>query len=408
MPETIEIKNSPRAGFSKKIFVIVLMVILISLAFGAGFGIGKGILALEEGELVLNKDKKTSVDFDLFWEIWDLADTKYSGESDYQNMVYGAIEGMVASLGDPYSVFMDPDASKEFMGSLDGSFGGIGAEVAIRKDQLTVVSPLKGSPAQKAGLRAGDIIIGIDDLDASDMTLSRSVSLMRGEPGTKVSLLVTRNGLRNPIEITVERATIEIESVTYEVKDGNIAYVEVARFGDDTTQKFKEITDEIVKSEAKKMIIDFRDNPGGYLDAAVDVCDFFLEEGAIVKEKFGDGSTKVFEATKGAKLKDLEIVVLINKGSASGSEIVAAALNDYDKGYLIGETTFGKGTVQDLEEFSDGSSLRLTVAHWLTPKDIDINEKGIAPDLEVKMKDSDYENDRDPQLQRALKYLKNK
>jgi carboxyl-terminal processing protease len=406
MPETIEIKQKTEGSTARRVLTTAIIVVIIGLAFLAGFGIGRGILSLQDGQIAINRETPKNVDFDLFWEVWDLVEEKYSGKSEYRNMVYGAIEGMIGALDDPYSVFMDPDASKEFMANLDGSFGGIGAEVAIRKDQLTVVSPLKGSPAKEAGLRAGDVIVAIDDKDTSEMSLSEAVSLMRGEPGTKLTLIVTRSSQRDPLKIAITRAKIEIESISYEVKPGNIAYLEVARFGDDTTDKFKEAVDQIADKGIKKVIVDLRDNPGGYLDSAVELTDFFLEEGIIVKEKFGDGSTKVFEASKGAKLKNFQIVILINKGSASGSEIVAGALQDLKKAYLIGETSFGKGTVQDLEEFSDGSSLRLTVAHWLTPNGSDINEKGITPDKIVKLTDQNIENNRDTQLQAALKYLK--
>ena len=346
MPETIEIKQKSEAGIGRKILTIGIVVILIALGFLVGFSVGKGMIFLEDSRIALvNREKKTSVDFGLFWQVWDIINEKYSGKSDYQKMVYGAIEGMVGALNDPYSIFMDPDMTKEFMGSLDGSFGGIGAEVAIRKDQLTVVAPLKGSPAMKAGLRAGDVILAINDEDTAEMSLGKAVSLLRGEPGTEVRVLIQRNGRRTAFEVKIKRDTIQVESVTYEKKANRIAYVEFARFGDDTEEKFSQIADQIQKDGCKKVILDFRNNPGGYLDTAVAIVDLFLDEDIIVKERFGDGTSKVFKGEKGTKFsRDFKIVVLINKGSASASEIVAAALKDYDMAYIIGEKSFGKGT----------------------------------------------------------------
>ncbi len=406
--DTIELNEQHGRGTGKKIFTIILVTIFIAVAFGAGFGIGKGILKIEGGKPVLTgmDNDKDDVDFGLFWEIWDLVDEKYNGNSDYQNMIYGSIEGMISSLSDPYSVFMDPDTTKEFMGDLDGSFGGIGAEVSLTKDQLTIVSPLKGSPAEKAGIKAGDLIMAIDGEDTSDMTLGKAVSLMRGDPKTEVVLTIIRESADKPLKIKIIRDVVEIESIKYELKKNKIAYVELARFADDTTRKFDEAIEKMKKDGAKKMVLDLRNNPGGYLDTAVEIVDFFLEDGVVVKEEFGDGSKKTFEATKGAKLDGFEIVILINKGSASGSEIVAGALKDYDKAYLIGETSFGKGSVQDLEEFSDGSSLRLTVAKWLTPDGIWVHEKGIEPDLVVEISDNDAKKKIDRQLEKALEYLK--
>jgi carboxyl-terminal processing protease len=312
-------------------------------------------------------------------------------------MVYGAIKGLVSSLGDPYSFFMDPEEAKMFLEDMQGSFEGIGAEVGIRDGILTVIAPLEGMPAQKAGLEAGDKIIKIENTLTADLTLTEAVRLIRGPKGTPVTLTIIRDSQSK--EVTITRAKIDIPSVKWEMKQGNIAYIDLDQFDRDTPKEFSRVAKEVIKSQAKGIILDLRNNPGGYLDVAVDVAGWFLSSGDIVAiEDFGNGKKVEHRCFGKSRLKDYPLVVLVNKGSASGSEILAGALRDHRGVKLIGERTFGKGSVQELEELKDSSSLRISIARWLTPKGTLIEKKGLEPDISV--------SDPEAQIQEALKILR--
>jgi len=356
----------------------------------------------------INVEKNT--DLDLFWDIWKELETNYVDESilDQENMIYGSIKGMVGSLNDPYTVFMDPNESKEFNTSLEGELEGIGAELTVEEGKLVVVSPLKDSPAEKAGLLPGDTIFLIDDQVASELSLFDAIMNIRGEKGTIVVLTVIREGLEEPIEISIVRAKIDLESVTVENLDNGIVYISVNQFNDKTLNSFNKAISNMLLSEPKGMIIDLRNNGGGYLEIAVDMVSHLLPSGSeavIIKQR---NTEDIIKYTNGnAKVLDVPLVVLVNEGSASASEIVAGAVQSHKRGIMMGTQTFGKGTVQEVEPFSDGSSLRMTIGKWYTPDDRSIDKIGLTPDILVEITDEDIENQVDGQKEAAIDYLLN-
>ena len=397
----------------KKPIRIYLIVILILAAFVVGLFMGRSdwverqltqkIRSEITGKYISQTEK---VDFKLFWDVWDILEKKFIKQPlDYEKMLYGAIEGMVESLEDPYTVFMDPEMSKKFAQEMGGTFEGIGAEIGVRNDRITIIAPLAGSPAEQAGVMTKDIVLKIDDKDAVGMTLIEAVYLIRGEKGTEVTLTIQREGLSEAKEITIIRDVIEVKSVVFKMKD-KIAYIELRYFGDSTTQEFKEAVQDVLTKDPKGIILDVRNNAGGYLQTAVDVASEFIKDQVVAIEEFSDGRRNEFKAKGRARLKDFPCLVLINEGSASASEIVAGALQDYGIAKLVGKKTFGKGTVQELENLSGGTSLRVSLAKWLTPKGQDINGNGLDPDIEIELTEEDYEADRDPQLDKALEILK--
>lgn len=349
-----------------------------------------------------------NADFSIFWRAWDLVEKNFDGNIDYKNMVYGAVKGMVSSLGDPYTAFLTPEEANQLQDDLSGTISGIGAEVAVKNNQLTVVAPIDGSPAKKAGILAGDNILKIDDTETKGMDVGTAVSKIRGEAGTKVRLTVQRGDTTKELEITREKLTVK--SVSSEIKNGNVGYVKISRFDDNTTADLRSALDGFQSKNVKKIILDLRDNPGGYLDQSVSVASEFVKDGVIVSEKkdVTNGKSSDYKALAGGKMtaEDVKIVILVNNGSASASEIVAGALKDHNRAILVGEKTFGKGSVQEIEDLAGGAKLRVTIAHWYTPNGKNISKEGIAPDAEVKLSDADFNANRDPQLEKALELLK--
>jgi len=355
-----------------------------------------------------DKNKPEQVDFEIFWKVWDKIDKKYVNNKnlDSQAMVYGAIKGMVKSVGDPYTSYMDPEEAEEFTTGMEGSFQGIGAELGLRDNILTVIAPISGMPAEKAGLKSGDKIIKINDEMASDITIDEAVKKIRGPKGTEVRLTVISIQATKTKEIKIIRDTIDLQSVKYEQKWGNVAYVQIASFTEDTANEFnKEIT-KVIADNNKGVVIDLRNNPGGFLNVAVEIASRFVPRGSIVvQEQHQDGSIDNFKSIGGDVFSEIPVVLLINEGSASASEILAGALRDLNGNKLIGQQSFGKGSVQQLENFADGSSLKVTIAKWLTPSGQSINETGLEADIEVEITDADIENKWDPQLNKALEEI---
>lgn len=410
-----EIENNRK--IFKKGLTFFFIIALILAGYAIGFNRGRNIDSnfaknTSLGQAFLeNKNSANGVDFSLFWKAWDTVKEKHINRKDLdtQKMVYGAISGMLKATGDPYTSFFDPEENKAFSQDLGGSFDGIGAELGVKDNLLTVIAPLDESPAQKAGLRAGDKILKIGDKIISDMSIDESVALIRGEKGTEVKLTILPNGEKETKEISIIRDTIEVKSVKIEFKDDSIAHLEITKFGENTDQEFNSATKTLLAKNTKGIILDLRNNPGGLLDRSISIASRMIPRGKIiVSEEDSFGKKENFFTKGGDTLSSIPMVVLINEGSASASEILAGALKDNRDLTLIGEKSFGKGTVQELINLPHGSSVKVTVAKWLTPNGEYIMDKGINPDIEVKMTGDDYKNDKDPQLDKALEVLKEK
>lgn len=401
----------------RKFISSVILVILLAGSFYGGFWYGKNSRpSIEKVSGVFNKEtgKPNSIDFSLFWDSWSQIEEKFVNRSalDYQKMVYGAIDGMVKSLGDPYTAFFPPVESKKFSEDIKGSFDGIGAEIGIRKDILTVISPLEGSPAKKAGLLAGDKILKIDDKFTADLNVDEAVNLIRGPKGTQVILTIQRDGWSDAKEYKITRDVINVPILKYEIKDiepggKKIVYIQLYEFTENAASEFTKKVNEILNSNAEGIILDLRGNPGGYLEVAVNIASWFVDGGKlVVSEDFGNGKKNEHTSYGYKKLASYPTVVLIDQGSASASEILAGALRDDNGIKLVGEKSFGKGSVQELENLRGGTSLKVTVAKWLTPSGHSIMEQGLEPDIQVGRTQEDVDAGRDPQLDKALELLK--
>ncbi len=390
-------------GKMKQNSVLFFLIIIILGVFGLGVWFGRSQVSCQ---ICAPAD----VDFSLFWETWQTIKEKYVDKAklDTQEMIYGAISGMVKSLNDPYTIFLKPEDTKRFIEDVKGSFEGVGMEVDVRNGQLQVVAPLEGTPAQKAGIKPGDIIMKVDGTTTAEMSVDEAVNLIRGPKGTEVTLTIYREEWGEARDIKIVRSVIDVPSNKLEIRDDGIAYLRIYHFSENAAYDFREAAIKILESNSQKIILDLRDNPGGYLEVAQDIAGWFLERGQVVTvEDFGEGKEQnKYLAEGNAKLVSYPVVVLINKGSASGSEILAGALRD-DRGVkLIGETSFGKGSVQELEKLRGGSSLKITIAKWLTPNGDLITGKGLEPDVKVELTTEDAVANRDPQLDKAIEILK--
>lgn len=352
-----------------------------------------------------------SADFSLFWQVWDkLRERHFDAEKiTDQDILYGAIEGLVGAYGDPNTNFFTPEDSKKFTEDINGNFGGIGAEIGEKENQLIVVAPLKNTPAEKAGVMANDKILEINGESTEGLDVSEAVKKIRGEIGTTVTLTMLREEWSEARKIEITRANIQVPVVEWEMKDGKIAHIKVFSFSGTTTSAFNKAVVDALMGGAEGMVIDLRNDPGGLLETAVDLAGWFMPRGSVVTtEKFTTGEETVFTARGNEALVGMPTVVLINGGSASASEILAGAMRVNQKIPLIGEKSFGKGTVQQLENLKDGSTLKVTVAHWLLPDGSQIEKNGIIPDHEVKLTEEDVKAERDPQLEKALEVLREK
>jgi carboxyl-terminal processing protease len=345
--------------------------------------------------------------FEPFWQSWDLVHDLYIDQPVIDEMMMqGAIKGMLESLGDQHSSYMDPDQYRQANIPVEGSYEGIGAWVDATSEYLTIVSPMPDSPAEKAGLLPGDQIIAIDGEDMTGIDGSLVIRKVLGPAGTSLTLTIFREGEPEPFDVTLERARIEIPSVEYEVLDGDIAYIKLFSFSGNATEEFAAALEDLMDQEPVAMILDLRNNPGGERDTAVEISSQFIGEGVIMYQEYGDGSRDSFEAVKGGLATDIPLVVLINEGSASASEIVAGAIQDYERGTLVGMVSFGKGSVQNWIPLVDDQGLvRVTIARWLTPKGRTIHELGVEPDIEVEFTEEDFLNELDPQLDKAIEIL---
>ncbi len=377
----------------------------------------RGIGSLPDSELL-----SSDIDFKQFWELWQLLQLRYYKDTTDQEMFYGAMQGLAKSLGDPYTDFFEPVTAKEFSDSLKGEFQGIGAEIGIREDQLQIIAPLPDTPASRAGLRAGDYILQVNGTSTVDMTVEQAVMLIRGERGTTVTLNI---GRINKTEVTddktgetkiaeepeifdvpIVRDVIQVKSVRTEWPEDNIAKIQITNFNEDTAVEFKQQLNDVIAKNPIGLIIDLRNNPGGFLDRSISIAGEWTGNQIVVSEKRKDKIIDEFHGTGSGRLSGMTTAVLVNEGSASAAEIVAGALQDYGLATLIGMKTFGKGSVQDYTEFDDGSAVKITIAEWLTPKGRSINKKGIEPDIKVDFTLENYNENTDPQLDKALEYIK--
>lgn len=367
--------------------------------------------------------KDLNVDFKLFWDTWELLSQKYIDKKalDPQKLYYGAIQGMVAAVGDPYTVFLPPQAQKTAKEQLGGSFEGVGIQLGFNKDKrLVVVAPLKGTPAEVAGVKPGDMILEIDGKDSTGFSLPEAVGSIRGPKGTKVKLSLLSEGSLKPREVELVRDTIVIKSVEYEAKTTkggkSIAYLRLTSFGEKTREEWDEAISQALASGSQGVIVDVRNNPGGFLEAAVYVASEFLSGGNVVLQEDAQGNRQELPVLRIGKMLRLPLVVIINKGSASASEILAGAIQDRKRGTLVGEQSFGKGTIQTAEELPQGTGIHVTTAKWLTPNGNWVHNTGLAPDEKVELTEEQIKElnsvngtgkptQIDPQLEKALEVL---
>ncbi|MEI8130065.1 MAG: S41 family peptidase [bacterium] len=399
-----------------KIAIGAVSVLLLSGVFYVGFFVGSRHHTYEEQvTTVVNKDNQAvlgQADFAPFWKVWNIMDQKFPGADKIsaQDRVYGAIKGLVASTGDPYSVFFPPQDSKNFSDTISGSFEGIGMEVGIKDKVLTVIAPLKGTPAEKAGILPGDKILKINGKTTEDMSVDQAVTIIRGPKGTSVTLSMYREGKTKPNDVVVTRDVIDVPTIDTKLRSDGVYVISLYSFSATSATLMEKALEDFSKSGSKDLVIDLRGNPGGYLDAAVDMASFFLPEGdTIVTEDFGkNGSPKIYRS-KGFDLldmKNIKVAVLVDKGSASASEILSGALQQHNVAPLIGETTYGKGSVQEVLDVTKDTTMKITVAKWLTPNGSWISEHGLKPDIPVTVSDKDIADHVDPVLNRALEYFK--
>jgi len=424
---------------SKKLTNILLILSAIIFLFGSGYRLGEYQANQQKIERVdyniIKNQPQKNLDFSLFWDTWTKLEQKYVDKSKInpQKMIYYAIKGMVASVEDPYTFFLTPDENKQAKSDLEGKFEGIGAQLGLQDNKITVIAPIKDSPAESAGVRAGDVIVKVDGQSVAGWTLLQAVGKIRGKNGTKVKLTVNRKDKEK--EFTITRAVINIASVelSYEAKQpetpggikeetgktgqksltpADVAYLKLTQFGNNTNDEWDKGIEEIAKRwQAKKikgMVLDLRDNPGGYLESAVYLGSEFLPKGdLIVKQESSSQSVenREYRVVRTGKLLDIPLVVLINKGSASASEILSGALRDHKRAKLVGEKSFGKGSVQEALDLKDNAGLHVTVAKWILPNGDWINGKGIEPDIKVENKvenGNTLTRDKDAQLERAI------
>ncbi len=384
---------------------IILGAVLVFMAGRYSVSPSSGLAA------VIHQDsgKPADVDFSTFWEVWNLLKSNYVDKDklNTQDMINGAIDGLVHSTGDPYTTFFSPKESKQFQEQISGSFGGVGIELGMRDDILTVIAPIKDSPAQHAGILAGDKILKIDDKSTDGMKVEEAVTLIRGPQNTSVTLSIFTPNSSKAKDVKLTRQIIKIPAVEWKMLDGNVAHLQVLIFNQNVDAEFKKAAQEIANSKAKRIILDLRNNPGGLLDSAVDLSGYFLDPNSVVTiQRDGDGKETTYHTERNGLLKGYPVIILLNKGSASASEILAGTLKDNRNVLIVGETSYGKGSVQDIFQLPGKASIKITFAKWFTPSGISISKEGIKPNIEVLRSDEDIKGENDPQLDKALELIK--
>ncbi len=406
--------DSDKKGLLTTIAAISAMFLVV---FGFGVMIGSNHLPASSfmlgatGVHGQEKGKDKDVDFESFWKAWSILENNFIDADEWANdeKLHGAIRGLAYSTGDPYTEFFPPREAKEFNEDLNGKFEGIGMRVDVKNSLITVVAPLKESPAENAGVMPGDIILKIDEESTEGMDIGDAVKLIRGEKGTTVVLTMWRESARSEVEIPVIRDVITVPAIEHELRPDGVFVIEILQFDDTVSEQFDIAVKKFVASNSKKLIIDVRSNPGGYLDEANKIISRFLTPDSVIVRSQGrtENDQEVYRSKRGYQVigDDVEIVVLIDGGSASASEILAAALSEHDKATLIGTPTFGKGSVQEIIPVTNDTYLKVTIREWLTPDGNSISEDGLSPDIEVPYTAEDREADRDPQLDEAVKFL---
>ncbi len=346
--------------------------------------------------------------FEPFWDTWEIVKSEYVDQPvDEVAMMRGAIQGMLEALGDEHTSYMDPQQYEQSNAEMQGEYDGIGAWVDTETEYLTIISPMDGSPAEKAGLKAGDQIIAVNGEDVTGTPANLVLRQVLGPAGSDVTLTIRRENAGEPFDVTITRAKIVLKSVESEMLEGDIAYVAVNTFGDKTTAELKDHLRTLIAQNPSGMILDLRNNGGGYLNTAIEVVSQFIPEGVVMYEQYGDGTRDTFEAMRGGLATDIPLVVLVNEGTASASEITAGAIQDYGRGKLVGVTTFGKGSVQSwIPLRNEAGAVRVTIARWLTPNERLIHKVGLEPDFVVELTEEDVEAERDPQLDKAIEVLR--
>lgn len=400
---------------SSKLTNLLLILSFIILVFGSGYKLGEYKNRLFFQQPTTNNqsaDWRTNVNFDLFWDTWNKLQERYVDQKkiDPEKMYYGAIKGMVASIEDPYTFFLTPEENKQTKDDLGGKFEGIGAQLGLKDNRIVIIAPLKKSPAETAGVRAGDFINKVDDVSTKNWTLTQAVSKIRGPKNTKVKLTLERNNKET--EVTIVREQIIIASVELSFEK-NVAVLKINQFGDNTNEEWNKTVNEIKSKwsnkQIKGLVLDLRDNPGGYLDSSVYLASEFLPLGKlVVKQETTLYGNKEYRVSKIGKLQDVPLTILINKGSASASEILAGALRDHKRAQLIGEKSFGKGSVQEALDLKEGAGLHVTVAKWVLPNGDWINSKGIEPNIKIvnEIKEGNtITKEADKQLEKAIQIL---
>jgi len=396
--------------FSKNVSYATLSIVLVLGIFSIGFYVGHEQFGDKVGTEV---SASTPADLSTFWQVWNLVEERYvpASEEDAINneeRIMGAIKGMVDAVGDPYTTFLTPEENAHFEESISGKFQGVGMEIGMQDGVLVVIAPIKDSPAFKAGVKAGDLLIRIDGESTADLSVDEAVQRIRGEKGTPVAISVLSKGDKESKTFELIRDTIRIPTLEYELRKDGVFVISLFNFAGGVEKEFREALREFVLSRSNKLVIDMRGNPGGFLDAAVDISSWFLPVGkVVVREHFGGATEEKIFRSKGYNIfnDNLKLVVLVDGGSASASEIVAGALKEHGVATIVGETTFGKGSVQELVKVTEDTALKVTIAQWLTPEGLSISKNGLAPDVVVERNKEDDAKEIDTQLNKAIEIL---
>ena len=403
--------RSPLSAPLRAFGAVLVAVICVAIGYTLGsHRSAQAVVPAGEGHVInqgfVPPDVSDDADFATFWEVWRTVRAVYVDQpASEKNLYYGSIAGMVAGLNDPYSTYFTPEDAKAFDEQLAGSFFGIGAQLDMKDEQIVVVAPLPGTPADRAGIRTGDIIAAIDGISTEAMSIDEAVSNIRGEKGTAVVLGILREGAAELQDFSIVRDEITVDSVVYAMKDDHVAVITISMFNEDTSSLFAKAAENAVSEGATSIVLDLRNNPGGLLDSAIDLAGYWIPKGGTAVIEDVRGKKTNFPTYGSGSLKDIPTVVLVNGGSASAAEILAGALQDTGEAVVIGEQTFGKGSVQEYHDLPDGGAVKITVARWLTPLGRSIDKQGIAPDNVVPLTIEDVHAKRDTQFDAALDIL---